>query len=225
MRRPAASTIRISGCLRESQIGRRRGGRAENHLHAVLRGQSDVLLQPVELVLALLGLHEGPRELAHVDEFHAELAHVGHVARPLALRPGFGIVIDADGHQIGAGKPIGRGGRSEAGDHKSERQQSAQRFHALDCPWSHATTQAQVGQTIAFRRLSTTRCFPKYGRIPTKSACTPQSRAPKPGVPPPSLPTPPREPSRGTRPASGPCRPPAPSSATPATLPRQAPRR
>src|SRR5665647_2811498 len=80
---------------------RRRGGRAQNHFHAVLRRQRDILLQPVELVLALLWLHEGPREVAHVDELHAKLAHVGHVARPLIFGPGFGIVVDADLMTIG----------------------------------------------------------------------------------------------------------------------------
>ena len=83
---------------------RRRAGRAEDDLQSLLGAELHVALQPVEVELALLRFHERPGEFAHVDEFQVQLLDVGDVARPLVRRPRLGIVIDADAHQVGAGK-------------------------------------------------------------------------------------------------------------------------
>ena len=60
--------------------------------------------------LALLRLHERPGEFAHVDEFHAHLFDVRHVARPLLFGPRLGIVVRPDGHHVFGGKPVRGGG-------------------------------------------------------------------------------------------------------------------
>jgi hypothetical protein len=86
--------------------GRRGAGSAEDHFETVLCGEGDVLFEPVELVTALFRFHEVPGELAHVDELHAEFADVRHVARPLILRPRFGVVIDADAEHVTLREPI-----------------------------------------------------------------------------------------------------------------------
>jgi prepilin-type N-terminal cleavage/methylation domain-containing protein len=95
------------GMLLDEPDGGRGRGRAEDDLEAMIGAKLDVLFEPIEIVLALLGFHEGPGEFAHVDELEAHGLDVGDVARPLVRGPGFGIIIDADAHHVGVGKIIG----------------------------------------------------------------------------------------------------------------------
>ena len=55
--------------------GRRGGGCADDDGDVVLFGEADGVLEPVELVVALGGLHGGPGELADAGEVDVRLLH------------------------------------------------------------------------------------------------------------------------------------------------------
>jgi hypothetical protein len=94
--------------FREPDRGRGRR-RAEHHLQTLGRGELDVLVEPRKIELVLRGLQERPRELAEVHELEAESPDVREVPRPLARGPRLGIVVDAEVHQVGRRKAVGRG--------------------------------------------------------------------------------------------------------------------
>ena len=127
--------MRISGCFAESHAGGVALGVQRTTLRPCFCGESDDAIEPVEIVFAFFGLHESPGEFGEVDVFEAELFDVGDVALPLRFGPGFGVVIDADGHEalrreggldllggeLGEGGDGGEGGAEcEAGEHFEE---------------------------------------------------------------------------------------------------------
>ncbi len=108
---------------------RRRAGRAEDDFEAVLLRQGNHAVEPIELIAALGGLHEGPGKLADVNIFEAELLNVGDVAFPLRLRPGLRIVINPGGHELVAWEPFFGLGKTK-GAERQERKREAE-YHLL----------------------------------------------------------------------------------------------
>ena len=76
-----------------------RGG-AEDGLDAVAAQEVDRLLQPAEVELPLAGLHAVPGELGHADAGDAGLLHQASVGLPTFMRPVFGVVGDAEDHEM-----------------------------------------------------------------------------------------------------------------------------
>ncbi len=72
------------------------GGRADNDFHAVLFGELEPAIEPLELVLSFFRLEQNPGKLGDSDDVEAGVLHHLEVGFPALLRPMFGTVIGAD---------------------------------------------------------------------------------------------------------------------------------
>ena len=87
---PAYENLRMLFAQPHGRAGRRS---AQNHLEPVAVGQGDGLVQPAEVIAALLRLKRGPGELGEMGESYAHRGHFLQVPLPLGLIPLLGIVI------------------------------------------------------------------------------------------------------------------------------------
>ena len=79
------------GVLLREPCGRRGGGSADDDGDVVLLGEAYGVLKPIELEVALGGLHGGPGELADAGEVHVRLLHEGEVGFPTGFGPLLGV--------------------------------------------------------------------------------------------------------------------------------------
>ena len=75
-------------------------------------GLFDGVVEPGEVVAALLGLHGAPGELADADEVDVRRLHFGEVGVPLGLGPLLGIPgrAEQERRDVGVGGRLGLGG-------------------------------------------------------------------------------------------------------------------
>src|ERR1035441_4880680 len=75
------------GILLLKPLGRSTAWRSNHDIDAVLSGQIDSTLHPVEVVHPLLGLQLAPGELAYADQMHMRFLHQVQIGVPSRFGP------------------------------------------------------------------------------------------------------------------------------------------